>query len=929
MLRMTMIVSGEQAKDYFRRALSRGEYYLHDKHLDQELAGRWHGRLADRMGVSGDVTRPGFERLCDNLHPVTGTRLTPRFKDGRRVGYDCNFHVPKSVSLMLEFGEDRRIVDAFREAVRDTMTEMEADVRTRVRRDGADTTRHTGEAVWAEFVHFTARPVDGVPDPHLHAHCIAFNATWDPEEQRFKAADFGSVKRDAPYFQAAFHARMKTAMVELGYRVERRGKGWEIAGVPDRLIRAFSRRTEEIERLAQDRGITDAAEKAELGAKTRQAKLDVASMDELRALWTERVEPGEARTFEALADQARRGRASGLNPHAELASAWDAAVEHVFARRSVVRDRDLVAAVLDRSSGGVTPLMALHEVERRLAAGELLRGSWEEEPILTTPSVHAEERSMLDRVHDGRGRHLPLVADHTVSDPALSAEQAEAVRQVLGSQDSVILLRGRAGVGKTRLMQEVVAAIESGGLRVQPVAPTAMATHEVLRGDGFGNATTIAKLLDDPGLQHRLRGQVLWVDEAGLVSVPEMARLIELCDRTGARLLLTGDTAQHHAVQRGDAMKLIEEFGWIKCAEVEAVRRQRHAEYRAACEALAKGDVAEGFARLESMGSVRELDTEDRSRELAEAYCESTQRHASTLVVAPTHAEGEAVTAAIRDQLKQSGRLGIKEAAIDCLKPRHLTEAEKADAAQYRPGDVVEFRRAARGIRATDRAVVAAADDRTVTLTRTWDGKSLTLPLEHADRFEVYERGTLNLARGDVVRVTRNGSTLHDGRRLSNGSMHVIDRVGRDGRLHLADGRVIGANFRHLAHGYCVTSQAAQGRTVDHVILAQSGQSFGASSRQQFYVSVSRGRHEVTVFTDDAAALKERILRDASRASATRAMGGLAIGMPPIGPARDSLRAWSGWMLGQDAERRRHESERSREQQRGERGGHDRSRDAG
>jgi len=49
--------------------------------------------------------------------------------------------------------------------------------------------------VWAEFVHRTTRPVDGVPDPQLHCHAVTFNATFDPVEVRWKAAQFGDLVR--------------------------------------------------------------------------------------------------------------------------------------------------------------------------------------------------------------------------------------------------------------------------------------------------------------------------------------------------------------------------------------------------------------------------------------------------------------------------------------------------------------------------------------------------------------------------------------------------------------------------------------------------------------------------------------------------------------------------------------------------------------
>src|SRR5436309_13454682 len=137
-------------------------------------------------------------------------------------------------------------------------------MKTRVRKGGRDEDRPTGNMAWAEFIHTTSRPVDGVPDPQLHAHCFAFNATWDAQERRWKAGQFRELKRDAPYFQAAFRVRLAGKLQDLGFGLQRKRDDFEIDGAPAAALRRFSRRTEEIEKVAAERGITDPKRKAEL-----------------------------------------------------------------------------------------------------------------------------------------------------------------------------------------------------------------------------------------------------------------------------------------------------------------------------------------------------------------------------------------------------------------------------------------------------------------------------------------------------------------------------------------------------------------------------------------------------------------------------------------------------------------------------------------
>ena len=126
------------------------------------------GKGARLLGLDGVVDQQSFQRLCDNRDPRDGKPLTARTRSDRTVGYDFTFSVPKSVSLLYALTDDKEILDAFRAAVDETMRDMvEPEMKTRVRRGGKDEDRLTGNMVWAEFIHTTSRPVDGMPDPQL------------------------------------------------------------------------------------------------------------------------------------------------------------------------------------------------------------------------------------------------------------------------------------------------------------------------------------------------------------------------------------------------------------------------------------------------------------------------------------------------------------------------------------------------------------------------------------------------------------------------------------------------------------------------------------------------------------------------------------------------------------------------------------------
>src|SRR5438094_5663194 len=175
MLRITQQDSAGSAKRYYATA----DYYSEG----QEIVGSWGGKGASRLGLEGMVDKFSFERLCDNLDPRTGRPLTVRTRTERTVGYDFTFSVPKSVSLLYAMSGDQDIMDAFRAAVDGTMREIEAEMKTRVRMGGKDENRSTGNMVWAEFIHTTSRPVDGLTDTQQHAHVCAFSAHCDHDKE--------------------------------------------------------------------------------------------------------------------------------------------------------------------------------------------------------------------------------------------------------------------------------------------------------------------------------------------------------------------------------------------------------------------------------------------------------------------------------------------------------------------------------------------------------------------------------------------------------------------------------------------------------------------------------------------------------------------------------------------------------------------------
>ncbi len=839
MLRIIQSTSVKRAMSYFSTA----DYYSEG----QELVGQWRGEGAERLGLAGEIKKTDWDALCNNRNPASGERLTLRNKENRRVGYDFTFDAHKSVSVLYGLTRDERILDAFRESVRETMSDIEREMKTRVRKDGKNATRTTGNVVWGEYVHFTSRPVDGVPDPHLHVHAFVFNATWDKDESAWKAGEFGDIKRDARYFEAKCDSRFTRRLADLGIAVERTKTGWEVAGVPASAIEKFSRRTAEIEAEAKRKGIVDPTEKAELGAKTRQRKEKQLGFEELQSQWRSRLSGDE---WAAIAGVAFRvgDKAIGEDAKAPLQAVRHAA-EHWFERKSVVPERTLLAEAMKHAVGKAGP----EAVEAAYQRQELVVGDRDGRRMATTRDVLKEEMRMLAFARNGRGTEAKLSGKrYAFTRDWLNEGQRRAVLHVIESRDKVVLIRGAAGVGKTAMMQEAVEAIREGGKRVFTFAPSADASRGVLRSEGFDNADTVARLLIDERLHDKLQGQVIWIDEAGLLGTKTVSHVFDLAEKLDARVIFSGDRRQHGSVERGAALRMLEEQAGLVPAEIKDIQRQK-GDYKEAVQALADGRTEEGFQQLDALGWVREVADSDRCRVLASDYVATVAAGKSALVVSPTHREGEKITAEIRAELKKLDRVKAEERPVLQLHNANLTEAQRADKLNYRPGDVLEFRQNAKGFRKGQRVVVGSTE----------------LPLDQAARFQAFNARELYISPGDTVRITKNGTTADGEHRLNNGARYKVKGFKPSGDLVFDNGWAVSKDFGHLAYGYVATSHASQGKTVDRVLIGQSAESFPASSREQFYVSASRARESATIYTSDKAALLEAVSRSDDRLAAT------------------------------------------------------------
>jgi hypothetical protein len=391
-----------------------------------------------------------------------------------------------------------------------------------------------------------------------------------------------------------------------------------------------------------------------------------------------------------------------------------------------------------------------------------------------------------------------------------------------------------------------------------------------LEPDGFLSPQTVSEFLTKQSMSH---GAIVLVDEAGQIGAKQMQQLLRFVRNNSGRVILSGDTRQHGAVEASDALRAIELYSGLRPAELKTIHRQNPAlaktqrerkwieQYKLAVQEASEGKMRSSFDRLDQQGAIIECFPQDRQTKLAEHYLQLAGQSRSIVIVSQTWSEIHKLNEQVRSELQTQGLIGKEVRAVSTFESVDLTNAQKRDQRFYTDQRVVVFNRSTAGFDKSEVGRVIGINSQELIIESA--DKVRAVKFKHLDHLTVCETKELLLTSGDRLQLKANSKT-RDGSRLANGELVTVKAVGPDGRIRLEDGRILEKDYRQFVRGYAVTSYAAQGKTVDFVLFSDSAVK-AATNKQQWYVTISRGRRGIRIFTSDKRQLRENVLRSGDR----------------------------------------------------------------
>lgn len=905
-----------------RSASGAANYFAADNYYTREQGqGQWFGKGAETLGLRGKIDPKTFEALLRGELP-DGARVG---REGiHRAGIDLTFSMPKSWSLIALVGGDRRIIEAYGEAVKATLAWAEKNA-AQARVDSGQGQRlvQTGKLVIGLFEHDTSR----AQEPQSHFHAVVANLTQLPNGE-WRALRNDKLWSLNTLLNSMTMAHFRKGVEGLGYQVGERSKhgNFEAAGITRNMIMAFSTRRQQI--LDKIAGMASRSPEAFHAATlmTREAKAPVEDRAALYASWqatardvgldlgavqTEaevrfQSQPGliqrigeKMAPIATLARDLAAGFASALglrldDPYlprtfpnkspSEIAAAHSvaSAIRHLEQREAGFSVTDIYKAALD--FGLPTTIAEVeHAVARQIAKGTLHRGIDERAGMVTTARALETERRILAGVEEGRGAVHPILSAGLAGDSlqafarercgyALNPGQESAGRMMFASRDRIVAIQGVAGAGKSSVLAPAALLFEAEGRKVMGLAVQNTLVRMLERETGIPSMTAarFIKAYEDPAKRTAkvdIKDSVLIVDEASMLSNIDQLKLIEIANqREVARLVFVGDSRQLSAVDAGKPFALVQEAG-IATATMDANLRARDETVRAVAAAAQTGEVARAMKLLggkviEAKGGVVEQAT-------AQWLTLPKAERESTVIFASGRRLRDAVNASVQHGLKLRGELGEQGLRLQVLDRVNLTNEELRYSHHYQSGRVVELFRQLREQRLQPgRYTIQEVDQDGRVQLRDEQGKSHRFDPDRMRpgfdiRVALFDPKERTIHSGDRIRWTAND---HD-RGLLNADPATVTAIDK-GRVEIETSsgmKLVLANrdpmLARIDLAYAYNAHMAQGMTADRAIVVMESRDTKLLTKQNFLVSVTRVRDDLTVYVDKSDKTKARFER--------------------------------------------------------------------
>jgi conjugative relaxase-like TrwC/TraI family protein len=878
MLSVHTLKSSAQAAKYYQD----GDYYTKE---EQENRTSWFGKGAAALGLDGKVDPDVFKELLQGKL-LDGTEMHKGYnikgEETRRPGYDLTFSAAKSASILAL--NDPRILEAHNQAVIATLQHIETTIAARVKVQGVVENHLAKNMVAATFFHKVSRELD----PQLHTHCVLLNMTEIEGKWRSIFGDnfYTHKKSLGLHYRVGFASRLH----KIGYEIEQTDAKegfFEIKGVPQEVLKLFSKRREEIEGVLKAQNLnpqqkmtmtlhkgtsfertvnTVASSMANFITRERKKSNNIAELNEY---WSQEIKLANFSMEELnkiTQAAVTRGGLKQPDPKQEIVKAFSLAIEQVSSRHAVFTTRDLLFSVKALCvTSNPQDAWIEQQISEEIKSKNLI---YVGEGKLTTKQAIALETTNLTLMQQERGtcsQILPIGAKTVCKWLLKENSERNALELMVAGRDRFMAIDGAA---ETAQMRVVKAFTKTTPHVTSYVVGAKLAdAKQFAQGAGVERTSSIngflsytARLVEEKakGILPNSHNSYIWfIHRSQLLSSKDVNLLEQHAIALDARVVFLGDHLRRSGPDAGAPYRYLLDNN---IAQISLASSKLDG-----LTLLREQKCSKALTELINTGELKEcIDNKVRMQQAVNWVMNN-----DGVLITQNNTDKQLANGEIRKAMLAKGLITGEPHKIPILIPISLSRTQKKTVASLQVGDLLRANNQAAGLDFGSYYKVHALEHQTNTvIVEDNAGKvqSIELTALSPHSYSVYRQQSRTIQTGDVLLwADRTPKKLQANEELTKAYGKVVSIENNKITLALANGAqctldVSQHNNQHLEYGYARNLTECSQKNFTNGALLLNSKSYPEITLSDLYTGLSAITQKKILFCDSAKNIEAKLI---------------------------------------------------------------------
>lgn len=624
-----------------------GNYYL-----DDQLQSEFVGKGAEDLGINGrSVDKDVQNNLMKGILPTGETKQ--HFSEKHRTGYDFTFSAPKSVSVLSLITGDTRLIQAHKEAVKQTVGEIEKLASVRNKASGEYTITNTNNLIIALHTHDTSRELD----PQLHTHALVFNLTKNDEgnwqslssDKVNKTGFIESVYINQIAFGSIYREILRGQVESMGFKTVDVGKGlWEIEGVPTEI---FSTRRNQVVEAVGENATAKQRDLATLDTRKFKTKVD---KQELHKDWNDRLQQTGFNKDEFYKNiNTSQSQISTKDTFEINKNAVHKAITLLSEDKSQLTYQDILNTSLALSAKNQGVIEELKNNIDTAIEKNLITPIDKDKSVFVSSLSLEKEKNIVELNNALKNKEIKTVNTnneiHGVD---------KGINAFFNNNKKIGIISGSTNFQtQVKRFQELNTIAQANNL-----TPLIVVNSEKIKSkyaqQGISNTISINRL-DNTNID---KNTLIIVDKAESIPLKNIEKLLSITKENQSSITLLNSKTQ---IGTGNGLELLKKNG---VAEYQFSTNNHNVNVKIASIA----------------------DSNQRYQQLVRDFVNEQKETGNAIIVANNNKEKQIITDLTRSQLRENNLIGKREVDINVQIPKFLSDAERVNIQNYKKGMILE-----------------------------------------------------------------------------------------------------------------------------------------------------------------------------------------------------------------------------------------------